>query len=162
MKAIAELEEETKLNLQVQVSSLKSLTTTHTDKIQELSFALAIRESLIEQEHQKNKEVYAQNIGLQKKLDIASKEVEVKEAQLKRLQTTLRIANEQRNQAEATLQELLSDPLGTPALPSFDNDKWKKEIEELKTKLESESVQCSILAWVFLDKEKALKPGFKS
>ena len=80
MRVVAEIEEETKLNLQVQVSSLKSLTTTHTDKIQELQFALAVRESLIEQEHQKNKMIYAQNVELQKKLDIAAKETEVKEA----------------------------------------------------------------------------------
>ena len=62
MKVVAEIEEETKLNLQVQVSSLKILTTTHTNKIQELSFALTIRESLIKQEHQKNKVVYTHRI----------------------------------------------------------------------------------------------------
>ena len=155
MKAITQIEEETKLGLQVQLSSLKSLTATHTDKIQELYFALVIRESLIKQEHQKNKDVYVQNMELRKKLDIAAKEAEVKEAQLKRLQTTLQIANKQRNHAEDTLQELLSDPLNVSALPSSDNNKWKEEIKELKTKLVSEFVQRSLLTQVFLDKEKA-------
>ena len=155
MRAITKIEEETKLDLQVQVSSLKSLTITHTDKIQKLHFAFAIRESLIKQEHQKNKTVYAHNMELQKKMDIAVKEAEVKEAQLKRLQTTLRIANERRNQAEDTLQELLINPLNVIALSSSDDNKCKEEIEELKIKLERESVQRSILAYVLVENKKA-------
>ena len=124
MRAIAKIKEEIKLNLQKQASSLKSLTTTPIDNIQELQFALAIRESLIEKEYEKNKIVYAQNMELQKKLDIAAKEVEVNEAQLQRLQTTLRIANARRSQAEDTLQELLSDPLNISTPSSLDK-KWK-------------------------------------
>ena len=80
MRVVAEIKEETNLNPQVQVSSLKSLTTTHTNKIQELQFALIVRESLIEQECQKNKIVYAHNMELQKKLDTVAKEAKVKEA----------------------------------------------------------------------------------
>ena len=55
------------------------------------------------------------------------------------------------------MQELLSDPLNISALPSSDNNKWKEENEELKTKLVSESVQRTLLTQVFLDKEKASK-----
>ena len=61
------------------------MTPTHTNKIQEMQFALAIKESLIEQEHQKNKTVYAQNVDLLKKLDLAAQEAKMREAQIKRL-----------------------------------------------------------------------------
>ena len=79
----------------------------------------------------------------------------MKEAQIKRLQTTLRIANERRNQAEDTVQELLSNPLNIIASSSLADNKWKEEVEDLKIKLERESVQRSILAQVLVENEKA-------
>ena len=42
-----------------------------------------------------------------------------------------------------------------------DGERWKKEIDELKGKLEMEALQRTLLTQVFLDKEKAADAKIK-
>ena len=81
-------------------------------------------------------------------------EGQIQEGNVKKLQIALRVANERRTQAKTTLQELLIGPLNTPMSIGEDEERWKKEIDELKGKLEMEALQRTLLTQVFLDKEK--------
>ena len=126
-----------------------------------MNLALEIKESLYEQGLKKHQEMVTQNTELQKQLEVTMREGKIQEGNVKKLQTALRVANERRTQAKTTLQELLIDPLNTPTSIREDGEKWKKEIDELKGKLEMEALQRTLLTQVFLDKEKAADAKIK-
>lgn len=65
-KSMAELQINSKINLKVKVSSLECQLENQEEKIQEMSLALSIKESLYKQELKKHKEVVTQNTKLQK------------------------------------------------------------------------------------------------
>ena len=123
---MAKLQVDSTINLKVKVSSLESKIGSYTNKIQEMHLALAIKESLYEQGLKKNLELTTKNTELQRQLEVTMREGRLQEGYVKKLTTTLRVANERRTQAEATVQELLTDPLNTPTSIGEDGGKWKK------------------------------------
>ena len=73
-KSIAKLEVESKVKLDIKVSSLECQLESYNKKIQEMNLALAVKESLYEQGLKKHQEMVTQNTELQKQLEVTIRE----------------------------------------------------------------------------------------
>ena len=101
------------------------------DKLLEYQLALATEASKVDAEHQRAQSFIQDNQDLTQSLHAALKHAEEKENHATRLQRALDLANQQRIQAEESLNQLLSDPLAGLAPPPQPNE----EIEQLKSQI---------------------------
>ena len=130
-------------------------------RLDEYAVQTATIESLYEAEQARSKE-FSDRLNQTTQCAVTAEDaLRTKEQEARRLQLALNTTNERRNQAEAALDQILSDPMmGTSSSAPADAT-LKQEIERLKAQVKAKDLQLDAITATFMDKEQQLNAKCK-
>ena len=128
------------------------------DEINHLREEVWIKTSQVQMEAMKTNDLKEESQAMEKRALRAEADQRESQRQVSQIKAALNLANERRAAAEATLNQILDDPvLSAPASSSATNSSLKATNEALQSQIKAKDLQIELLTSGYLAKEKAME-----